>query len=49
MLELLADEEEPEVAAGSAWARPEPLMSAAPNPTVNAEFATHVGTAWAPC
>lgn len=49
LLELLElPDDEPDVAAVlvSAWARPEPLINAAPRPTVNAEFVTHVGTSW---
>ncbi|GAB7067743.1 hypothetical protein H7J06_21445 [Mycobacterium hodleri] len=41
---LLADEGDPDAASVSAWATPEPLINAAPKPTVTAEVLTHVGT-----
>ncbi|WP_328856637.1 hypothetical protein OG579_15240 [Williamsia herbipolensis] len=44
-LDVLVDE----VTVGSAWAMPAPVISAAPNPTVIAEFFTHAGTSWAVC
>ncbi|MGJ0119897.1 hypothetical protein ACQ7HM_11890 [Williamsia sp. MIQD14] len=38
-----------ELAVGSAEAMPAPVINAAPNPTVIAEFFTHVGTSWVDC